>query len=122
MESFKFNNETHLTPILGTVSAQLGIASVPASVATETTCLAKVTDRHHLGLVQLVAEELQLDSIDSILDFELLLYDVQEATIGIQSFSLRSLLIFHEAASTTSSFLLRDWTTLGCASQQSMDL
>lgn len=79
-EAFKFNNETQLTPILGTVEAQLNktTASPPPTQAG----LLSMPERHHPALLDLIKKELQLGSIDEIHDFELVLYDTQPACLG----------------------------------------
>ncbi|CCG83236.1 Aspartyl aminopeptidase [Taphrina deformans PYCC 5710] len=83
-EAFKFNNETQMTPILGTVAAQLNAAATtPTKAATvPSSGLLGMPERHHPVLLELIRKELSLSSIDQINDFELVLYDTQKACLG----------------------------------------
>lgn len=92
-EAFKFNKETQLVPILGLVSSQLnGNSSKPSTrpdAATEigesaekTTSMPRAADRHHAGLVDLIATELSLGEGEEVRDFELSLYDTQPSRVG----------------------------------------
>lgn len=80
-DSFTFNKETQLYPLLG-LSSLLN-APVPAGGEVATT--AGVTDpmagKHHPALLSLVAKELGV-SVEDIADFELQLFDLQPAAIG----------------------------------------
>ncbi|KAJ1936402.1 hypothetical protein EC988_008206, partial [Linderina pennispora] len=70
-DTFTFNKETHLTPVLATVSKALN--------GQEESSDAKVD--HHPVLLQRLAKELDIE-VDQITDFELCLYDTQPAAIG----------------------------------------
>lgn len=93
-ESFTFNKETQLFPIAGLVAAELnrtGRNPKPATAESSTESdepadahfspLKTSTERHHPYLVELIADEANVDS-SSIVDFELVLYDTQAACIG----------------------------------------
>jgi aspartyl aminopeptidase len=75
-EAFKFNAETHLTPILALANQQLNGASEKKS-STPTSESA----RHHSALVTLIEKELGIEA-SQIRDMELCLYDTQPATLG----------------------------------------
>ena len=75
-EAFKFNKETHMTPILGQMAAaELNKPSTDAS-------LPSMPERHHPAILDLISKELGLNSVDQIHDFELVLYDTQQACLG----------------------------------------
>lgn len=89
-EDFKFNKETQLFPIAGLVAAELnrqGKSETPKDekdkVDDESTLepLAAPTQRHHPYIVDIIAKEAGVDASD-ILDFEMSLYDTQNAVIG----------------------------------------
>ncbi|KAJ2477164.1 hypothetical protein IWW56_004500 [Coemansia sp. RSA 2131] len=73
-EAFKFNKETHLTPILATVSKALNGTDSNAGSDTE-------KPAHHAVLLERIAKQLDV-SVGDISDFELCLYDTQKAAIG----------------------------------------
>jgi len=62
-DRLEFNKEEHLKPIMALCGDE------------------QVDEEHHLGLMNLVAEELGCQ-VSDILDFELVLYDTQKAVIG----------------------------------------
>ncbi|KAI5808763.1 peptidase M18 [Peziza echinospora] len=72
-ETFAFNKETQLFPIAGLASELLN--------KDDFAPLASVSERHHPAIVDLLAENAGVE-VDSILDFEVLLYDVQQAALG----------------------------------------
>lgn len=93
-ETFTFNKETQLFPIAGLVAAELnrtGGTREPATPHDSITSdeptdahfspLKTSTERHHPYLVELIANEANVD-ISTIVDFELVLYDTQAACIG----------------------------------------
>ena len=80
-ESFTFNKETHLYPVLGLVSAQLNAPSSPATRAESAVGTPEMGPKHHAGLLDLLATELNVHPID-VYDFELSLYDCQPACTG----------------------------------------
>jgi aspartyl aminopeptidase len=96
-EKFEFNKEQQLYPISGLVAAELNRQgeSKPEEKSDETESgddyqpLAHVTQRHHPYLVDIIAEAAGCTTLD-IVDFEMLLYDTQEACLG----GLNSELIF----------------------------
>ncbi|KAJ2398346.1 hypothetical protein GGI23_003240, partial [Coemansia sp. RSA 2559] len=76
-DGIKFNKETHLTPILATVSKALnGTKTDESPKASEAKKPA-----HHPILLERIAKELNV-SVSDIFDFELCLYDTQKAVIG----------------------------------------
>lgn len=92
-ESFTFNKETQLFPIAGLVAAELnrqGKSSSPQTTASDKdkpesasslAPLKALTERHHSYIVEVIAEEAGVDP-SSIVDFEMLLYDVQPSCLG----------------------------------------
>ncbi|KAI8085188.1 peptidase M18 [Halteromyces radiatus] len=73
-ESFKFNKETQLAPILATeVKSALSGIEKQDGVESEA--------NHHPLLIRILADELNVKP-EQIRDFELALYDTQESTIG----------------------------------------
>ncbi|KAF9365881.1 hypothetical protein BGX34_007830 [Mortierella sp. NVP85] len=81
-EGFKFNNETHLTPIISTVTKSLtGEPSKPMKPDTEMNGDIPLSDKHHPILMHLLSKELDVP-VDKIMDFELCLYDTQPSAIG----------------------------------------
>ncbi|KAI7834878.1 aspartyl aminopeptidase [Kickxella alabastrina] len=76
-DAFTFNKETHLVPILATVSKALNGNQQNADESTpDQSSLA-----HHPILLERIAKELKVN-VDEIADFELCLYDTQKAVIG----------------------------------------
>ncbi|KAI9891448.1 MAG: hypothetical protein M1814_002767 [Vezdaea aestivalis] len=97
-ETFSFNKETQLLPIGGLVAAELNRSrgketkresdeSPPAKTATQP--LKAMTERHHPYVLEILAQEAGVKPAD-IVDFEIVLYDTQPATIG----GLNSELVF----------------------------
>ncbi|KAL9041573.1 MAG: hypothetical protein Q9180_001193 [Flavoplaca navasiana] len=93
-ETFTFNKETQLFPIAGLVAAELNRTrdtGKPATPESSTTCdpssedsfspLKAPAERHHPYIVELIANEAGVPS-GSVVDFEMVLYDTQEACIG----------------------------------------
>lgn len=80
-KSFSFNTETQLLPIAGLVddpgTEELGADKKEG----EAEPLKLATERHHPSFIKLLAEELAVRP-EEIVDFELLLYDVQKACLG----------------------------------------
>ncbi|RIA89160.1 peptidase M18 [Glomus cerebriforme] len=68
-EAFKFNNETHLTPLIATATKALA----GDSINTE--------EKHHPIFLDLLVQELGC-KVNEIHDFELCLYDTHSSTIG----------------------------------------
>ncbi|KAG0138719.1 peptidase M18 [Tuber indicum] len=86
-EAFAFNKETHLFPITGLATAAL---NKPSSSTTEEPKkkiedgfkpLMAMTERHHPAIVDLIAEEAGV-CVGDVLDFEMILYDVQASCLG----------------------------------------
>ncbi|RKO99883.1 hypothetical protein CXG81DRAFT_13910 [Caulochytrium protostelioides] len=69
-DTFKFNNEIQLTPILGLTSSSTSCSGSAAG-----------TTDHHEALLQAVAEAAAC-RVDAIVDFELSLYDAQAPCVG----------------------------------------
>ena len=80
-ETFSFNKETQLFPIAGLVAAQLNQKSEEQTKEGQFTPLKAVTQRHHPDLIDVIAETAGTTP-DQIVDFELVLYDMQEACLG----------------------------------------
>ncbi|GET01669.1 aspartyl aminopeptidase [Rhizophagus clarus] len=71
-EGFKFNNETHLTPLIATASKAL---------AGNKENNEEKNVKHHPALLNVLIQELGCN-VNEIHDFELCLYDTQPSTIG----------------------------------------
>lgn len=91
-ETFSFNKETQLFPIAGLVAAELNRQGKTEEGAKSTTpvsdtsadtfsSLQPVAERHHPYIVELIAKEAGV-SPPSIIDFEMILFDTQEACLG----------------------------------------
>lgn len=86
---FDFNEESQLLPIAGLVEAELGRLDSESKEKTGESGdgekpfapLASASERHHPYVVELIAKELSVDASE-IIDFEMLLFDVQKATLG----------------------------------------
>ncbi|KAL3900906.1 MAG: hypothetical protein SGCHY_000999 [Lobulomycetales sp.] len=77
-DSFTFNRETHLTPVLGQVVAdELNKPAQEPDTAWPTGYM----ENHHSVLLDIVAKELGV-AVESIRDFELCLYDTQAPCLG----------------------------------------
>lgn len=84
-EAFKFNQEDNTIPILGLATEQLNKRAEAALETAKATPQAvgspTMSDKHHSVLLDLLASELGI-SVEQIQDFELSLYDTQQASIG----------------------------------------
>lgn len=87
-ETFAFNKETQLFPIAGLAAAELNKTTPDDNKAKEVgnenenfAPLAAITERHHPAIVSKLAEAAGV-STDSIIDFEVLLFDTQKACLG----------------------------------------
>jgi len=81
-EGFKFNDQTHLLPILASATkARLEKSSSSPSSSTSSSTSSADNKAHHSLLLNLLANELNTTE-DSIVDFELSLTDTQPAVIG----------------------------------------
>lgn len=80
-DSFKFNNEVHMTPILG-LSITDAINNTNSNTdSNDNDNDISIKSRIAPGLLETIADEIKV-SQDSIVDFELSLYDVQKSVIG----------------------------------------
>ncbi|KAJ1943004.1 hypothetical protein FBU59_003034, partial [Linderina macrospora] len=70
-DTFTYNKEVHLTPVLATVSKALNGQEESGDVKVD----------HHPILLDRLAKELDVE-VDQITDFDLCLYDTQPASIG----------------------------------------
>lgn len=95
---FDFNKEKHLVPVAALVSAELDrLGKTAEELKKEQSEREKDADfaplkpeRHHRRLIELVAEQVDCPSED-VLDFELLFYDTQPASLsGFNSEFVRS--------------------------------
>ncbi|KAL8953277.1 MAG: hypothetical protein Q9222_000843 [Ikaeria aurantiellina] len=93
-ETFAFNKETQLFPIAGMVAAELNrtkesteskdpgeSASSDQKSGDPFSPLKASSERHHPYLVELIANDIGVES-SAIADFEMVLYDTQKACIG----------------------------------------
>lgn len=88
---FEFNKETQLFPIAGLAAAELdkrGSSAKDTEGKSEeqndkatVAPLKAMTERHHPFILNLVAEEVGV-GVEDVLDFELSLYDTQQACLG----------------------------------------
>jgi aspartyl aminopeptidase len=78
-EAFKFNRETEYRPIAGLIEQHVN--STPATPATDVVEESPVAARHHPELLSFLAETVA-ESVESIKDFELVLYDTQPPCLG----------------------------------------
>ncbi|PVV04512.1 hypothetical protein BB560_000988 [Smittium megazygosporum] len=76
-ESFKFNKETHLYPMLALASKQLNSSDSSSKATTGNVTPNSIESKHHPIFLSLIAEELGVDA-----DLDLSLYDVNPAIIG----------------------------------------
>ncbi|GAV55097.1 hypothetical protein ZYGR_0AS04200 [Zygosaccharomyces rouxii] len=77
---FEFNKETQLLPIAGLTNGESKAEEEPKEDAFSS--LKAVVERHHRSILELVAQQLNLSSVNDIEDFELILYDHAAATLG----------------------------------------
>jgi aspartyl aminopeptidase len=77
-DSFKFNRETEFRPIAGLVEDAL---NTPPATPMSTTDDAPIQVRHHSALLTMLSEAIS-QPINTIKDFELVLYDTQPPTLG----------------------------------------
>ncbi|KAF2655047.1 peptidase M18, aminopeptidase I [Lophiostoma macrostomum CBS 122681] len=80
-EETPVNTEEHLHPIIGTAEAELNREGRTEVQDEGWTPLPTPRQRHHVRVVEIVAEEAGVDA-SAVVDFELVLYDTQKATIG----------------------------------------
>ncbi|KAI9718184.1 MAG: hypothetical protein M1828_006816 [Chrysothrix sp. TS-e1954] len=95
-ETFSFNKETQLFPIAGLVAAELdrqaqsGAEGASRDTPSDTkgaasngtqVALKAMTERHHPYMLDVIAKDAGVD-VESILDFEMVLYDTQKACLG----------------------------------------
>ena len=85
-ESFAFNKETQLFPIAGLASAEPSSKLIDKDEeakeeAQDFAPLAAVIERHHPAIVAKLAEAAGVPA-ESIMDFEILLFDTQKACLG----------------------------------------
>ncbi|TIA78469.1 hypothetical protein E3P98_03829 [Wallemia ichthyophaga] len=78
---FKFNAETHLTPILGLVNEQLNSAEAVDAMKSQHLYDSHPVEKHHPIMLKAIAKELNVE-VSQIQDFELNLFDTQKATLG----------------------------------------
>ncbi|GEQ67887.1 hypothetical protein JCM33374_g1553 [Metschnikowia sp. JCM 33374] len=82
-KKFEFNKETQLVPIAGQEKFGHSCADDPnlQLSTSEFEAVKHVVERHNKSLLSLIAEDLSVE-VDQIEDFELLLCDFQDATLG----------------------------------------
>ncbi|CAG8745095.1 1012_t:CDS:2, partial [Acaulospora morrowiae] len=69
-EGFKFNKETHLTPLIATATKELEGTNDDKTL------------KHHPTLLNVLVNELGVKTVEQIRDFELCLYDTHPSTVG----------------------------------------
>lgn len=81
---FEFNKESQLLPIAGLTNGETdGEANGEERPEQDAfSSLKAVVERHHRSMLELVAQQLDLSSVNDIEDFELILYDHAAATFG----------------------------------------
>ncbi|CCD23824.1 aspartyl aminopeptidase NDAI_0C01630 [Naumovozyma dairenensis CBS 421] len=91
-QKFEFNKESQLLPIAGLTidSEKKGENNDKEDIHNhddklsneEFSSIKSIIERHHEQLLDLIAEELSLESVSDIEDFELVLYDNNKSTLG----------------------------------------
>lgn len=86
-QKFEFNKESQLLPVAGlskeeTNTKDKGCDHNEKMSEEQFSSIKSIIERHHERLLELVAEELSIDSVDSIEDFELILYDNNPSCLG----------------------------------------
>ncbi|CAG8507904.1 10460_t:CDS:2 [Ambispora leptoticha] len=77
---FKFNKETHLSPLIATITKDLLLTKAEKSEKNENTADPSIS-KHQPVLMKTLAKELDVNA-EQIRDFELCLYDTHPSTIG----------------------------------------
>lgn len=90
-DEFKPNKETELFPIVGLIAAELNRTGAKSEDEQKTEKesekdetfrpLKALSDRHHPYIVELIAEHADVE-VEDVVDFEIVLYDTQEACLG----------------------------------------
>jgi aspartyl aminopeptidase len=82
-DGFKFNTETHLTPILATAlkAGLTGKANEQSKEKTTEKDPKDIQEKHHMVLLDLIAAQISC-KVQDIQDFELCAYDTQPSAIG----------------------------------------
>ncbi|KAG8932944.1 hypothetical protein FRC02_000295 [Tulasnella sp. 418] len=84
-DAFKFNNETEFIPILGQMAGQLNSRAFTKDNDSDkdkkVAGPSAIQDNHHPALLALLAEEMSV-APEEIMDFELMLYDLQPSQLG----------------------------------------
>ncbi|CCH58167.1 hypothetical protein TBLA_0A03690 [Henningerozyma blattae CBS 6284] len=89
-EKFQFNKESQLLPVGGLLKEDEKTQGKEKShdctgidtSSKDATFIKSIIERHHKDLLQLIVEDLSLESIDYIEDFELILYDNKSSCLG----------------------------------------
>ncbi|CCE64381.1 hypothetical protein TPHA_0H01750 [Tetrapisispora phaffii CBS 4417] len=87
-ERFEFNKEAQLLPIAGLVNESKGkktgcCGNEDSELSdTQFSSIKSIIERHHEDLLELIVKEVSLPSINSIEDFELILYDNKPSCLG----------------------------------------
>lgn len=79
-QKFEFNKETQLLPIAGL--AETAESSGDSKSDEEFSSIKAMIERHNEDLLKLIADDLSLQSVSDIEDFELILYDYAASTLG----------------------------------------
>lgn len=79
---FEFNKESQLLPIAGLTDSCSKDHHDGEAKEEAFSSLKAVVERHHRSILELVAQQLELSSVNDIEDFELILYDHTAATLG----------------------------------------
>ncbi|EGV64085.1 aspartyl aminopeptidase [Yamadazyma tenuis] len=80
-QKFEFNKEDKLLPIAGQTAHSCADDPELQMSPEQFQSVQSVVQRHHVGIINLVAKQLQVE-VNQIEDFELLLYDTQKSVIG----------------------------------------
>ncbi|CCF58148.1 hypothetical protein KAFR_0D05010 [Kazachstania africana CBS 2517] len=82
-EKFQFNKESQLLPVLGLANEDsCGNEKLKQESTEAFNSIKSIVERHHEDLLKLVVKELSLESVNDIVDFELILYDHDAACLG----------------------------------------
>ncbi|CCK68860.1 aspartyl aminopeptidase KNAG_0B04250 [Huiozyma naganishii CBS 8797] len=81
-QKFEFNKESQLLPVAGLVKETNATETADSVRKDYFSSIKETIERHHEELLNLIAKELDIKSTKEIEDFELILYDHNEACLG----------------------------------------
>lgn len=88
-EKFQFNKESQLLPIAGLSNKDgnnkknnKGCCNDSKENTEDAKFIKAIVERHHNDLLELIAKEINIESVNEIEDFELILYDNKKSCLG----------------------------------------